>query len=86
MNAFLSCRGDLGAKTTAYLYEAITDPDFALSGSQDHCAFQKAFGTSKTAWDFLEEPSEAARQSRFSIAMEGTARLEPSGIVVKGGI
>ena len=77
-------RADEGSKCSSYLYESISDPEFALSGEPGHCSLAKAFNYDKALWDFYEEPSQKHRLYRFGVAMEGVKRFEPPDLAVDG--
>ena len=83
-NCLPSSRADEGSKCSSYLYESISDPEFAMSGEPGHCSLAKAFNYDKALWDFYEEPSQKHRLYRFGVAMEGVKRFEPPDLAVDG--
>ncbi len=68
---------DMGAKSSAYLYETLSDPLSAFSNEPNQAAFNKGFNTNKTLWEFYEDPAQSARLYRFNIGMQGLQRMQP---------
>ncbi len=67
----------MGAKSSAYLYETLSDPLSAFSNEPNQAAFNKGFNTNKTLWEFYEDPAQSARLYRFNIGMQGLQRMQP---------
>jgi len=75
--ALTSSMFDFGAKASGYLWEAISDPVTGGSDEITHTAFNRAFNTDKSFWDFMQTPEEAWRMKRFGIGMQGVLRAQP---------
>ncbi|KLO13130.1 O-methyltransferase [Schizopora paradoxa] len=71
-------------KSSAFFYEAMTDPKLAFSGEANHSGFSRAFNTEKSYWEFSEQPDQLARRRRFGVAMSGTQGMEPPGLPIVG--
>jgi len=74
---------DVSSKSAGYLWEAISDPATGGSGEVEHSAFNKAFETDKSFWDFIQTPEEAWRGKRFGIAMQGVLAAQPARQIFK---
>ncbi|KLO07400.1 S-adenosyl-L-methionine-dependent methyltransferase [Schizopora paradoxa] len=68
---------DMGCKSSAYLYETLSDPDFAFSNEPNRASFNKGFNTNKTLWEFYEDPAQSARLHRFNTGMQALQRMQP---------
>lgn len=72
------------AKSSAYLWEDMSDPAFAHSVEINVAPFNHAFNWDGTIWTFFGQPEQKARQNRFGIAMQGVASLQPADSLLKG--
>lgn len=74
-------RLDEQAKTTTYLWENLSNPDKA----DDFFAFNTAFNTKKSVWEWYEQPENAFRLKRFNIGMKmSTAMFAGGSAILKG--
>jgi len=71
-------------KGSYYMYEVLSDPSTAFSSEGKDAALSRAFNTKETIWEFFDEPSQKDRVHRFGVAMQGTARLQPMELTIKG--
>jgi hypothetical protein len=67
---------DLGAKSAAYLLEAMTTP-----GQNSKLAFNIAFGTSEPMYTWMQDLQNRVPADRFSVAMTGA---EPAENILQG--
>ena len=70
-------RTDMGCKSSAYLYETLSHPESAFSSEPNQASFNKGFNTSKTLWEFYEDPAQSARLHRFNTGMQALQRMQP---------
>jgi len=70
-------------KMCAYLYETLADPEMVFSSAPDKCAFNKAFDTDGTIWEFYERPEQKERHSRFVFVMTTAEKLESPELIAK---
>ncbi|KAJ7863601.1 O-methyltransferase [Mycena olivaceomarginata] len=68
---------DLGAKSAAYLLEAMT----TTPGADSKLAFNIAFGTTESLYTWMQEPQNRLPADRFSVAMTGA---EPAENILQG--
>lgn len=80
----LSFRGDECYMASTALHTVMADPATAFSEEAKDAALPRAFNTDKACWEWFEEPAQLDRLIRFGVAMEGTAKLEPTELIVKG--
>lgn len=66
------------------LHTVMADPATAFSEEAKDAALPRAFNTDKACWEWFEEPAQLDRLIRFGVAMEGTAKIEPTELIVKG--
>lgn len=71
-------------KTSAYLWENMSDPAVAHSVELKHASFNRAFNQEDPIWAFFDQPEQKGRQQRFGVAMQGVAALEPADSILKG--
>lgn len=71
-------------KSAAYGWEAFGDPATAHNNQVNVTAFQKAFNTDLTIWEFFEKPEQTYRRDRFGIGMQGVAAFQPAETVLEG--
>lgn len=71
-------------KCSSFLYESLSDPEFAFSGEANHCALNKAFNYDKPIWEFFEQTTQKERLYRFGVAMEGVQKFEPPNLATTG--
>lgn len=61
-------------KMCAFLSEALLDPEWALSSAPNKAAFNKAFDTDLTLWDYYERPDQKERHRRFGVMMSSAEK------------
>lgn len=69
-------------KSGVYLEEALADPVTGDSGEVTHTAFNRAFNTDSSLWDWYETPENEHRHKRFGMAMRGVAALQPPDAIL----
>lgn len=82
--ALLEHTTDEVMKASAYLTEVLYDPVKKSSEEPQHAPLARAFNTNKTYFDWLEEPGNEHRLKRFSVAMEGSAKINSSDAILAG--
>ncbi|KIY52770.1 S-adenosyl-L-methionine-dependent methyltransferase [Fistulina hepatica ATCC 64428] len=75
--------GDEGMKSTAYLADVWVDPVMGHRDSMKH-AFGVAFGSEKSVFEWFEEPQNKVRLARFTVALQGSRKMEPSDAYLGG--
>lgn len=71
-------------KSLSYLTEAVFDP---VSGHADDfrdIAFNRAFNTPLSTWEFFDTPEHEYRMRRFGMSMEGQKNTSPPLAIVAG--
>ncbi|KAJ6568457.1 O-methyltransferase-domain-containing protein [Mycena sp. CBHHK59/15] len=76
--AIASSLGDESLKASGYLSE------FLRGGGADASAFNTAFKTPKTMWEWREEPLNMWRARRFAVGMKGGGDVFPASIFTAG--
>ncbi|KAJ6475817.1 S-adenosyl-L-methionine-dependent methyltransferase [Mycena vitilis] len=76
--AIASSTGDESLKASGYLSEFLRNPGNDLS------AFNTAFKTPKTMWEWREEPHNVWRARRFAVGMKGGGDIFPATIFTEG--
>ena len=71
-------------KMAGFLQDVITDPAVAFSQEPNEAAFQRAFGTNLTTFEWMELPENAMIHKKFGIAMAGTTDYSNDKIVSRG--
>lgn len=71
-------------KSSAYLNEALSDPDTGDSEDVVHTPFNRAFNVDTPFWDWLEVPEQESRLKRFGLAMRGVQTLQPADAILSG--
>lgn len=69
-------------KAASYMPETLLDPSSAVSGKT---AFNRAYNTELTSFQWLKQPENAYIHRRFNMAMEGTAKMSVPWEVFEGG-
>ncbi|KLO06792.1 hypothetical protein SCHPADRAFT_677279 [Schizopora paradoxa] len=82
--AVMSFLADDALKSSAFLLEALTDPQRSFSGEAKDSSFSMALNCDKSYWDFIQQPDQKARLARLGIAMDGTRMVEPPGLALTG--
>ncbi|KAM6499069.1 S-adenosyl-L-methionine-dependent methyltransferase [Amanita muscaria] len=59
-------------KSSAYLWETLSDPQTGKSDEPGHAAIGKALSNGKGFFDYLAQPDQKYRQKRFDMAMRAT--------------
>ncbi|KAF8896767.1 S-adenosyl-L-methionine-dependent methyltransferase [Gymnopilus junonius] len=74
---------DESVKSSAYLYEALTDPEFSKKADPFHTAFNLAYKTNLPLFPWLGQAGNEQRLRRFGIAIDGGNKmLPPNGILM----
>ncbi|KAJ7289387.1 O-methyltransferase [Mycena rebaudengoi] len=68
-----------GFKSSAYITDALLE-----SKEQLKVPFNRAFGTEETIFGWLERPENKDRLTTFSVAMQGTMKVEPPDAIFEG--
>jgi hypothetical protein len=71
-------------KTISYLPETIHDPVSDLSAKMPGTAFNKAFNTDLSVWQWFELPEHRERLLRFAYAMEVSLQAGPPDAILNG--
>lgn len=82
--AHLRCSTDEALKTGGYLEDALFDPKIAKSYDPTETAFNLAFNTKLSAWQWLETPENAHRLTRFGLAMRGARQATSPDAILDG--
>lgn len=69
-------------KSTAYLWETLSDPVSAHSDEVTQTAFNKAFNEELPVWAWYEKPDQSGRLRRFGSAMRGVEALQPPDAIL----
>ncbi|KAF7368965.1 4-O-methyltransferase 1 [Mycena venus] len=77
-HASLLLHGDESLKASGYLSEFLRNP------GNDASAFNTAFKTPKTMWEWREEPHNVWRARRFAVGMKGGGDIFPASIFTDG--
>lgn len=72
------------AKSSACLWETMSNPETGLSPETTKAPFNRAFDWPGSFWTWLGQPEQANRQRRFGVAMKGVSSLEPVDSILKG--
>ncbi|GJE83945.1 O-methyltransferase [Phanerochaete sordida] len=75
---------DEALKTGGYLEDALFDPKIAKSYDPTETAFNLAFNTKLSAWQWLETPENAHRLTRFGLAMRGARQATSPDAILDG--
>ena len=75
---------DTGFKSSAYLSEALQDPEFSRSGEPNKTALNMAFNTSLTSFEWEALPENSYRRKLLSIGMAGVQNVAASVAVLEG--
>ncbi|KAM6499091.1 hypothetical protein JOM56_004599 [Amanita muscaria] len=59
-------------KSSAYLWETLSDPQMGKSDEPGHAAIGKALSNGKGIFDYFAQPDQKYRQKRFDIAMRAS--------------
>ncbi|KAG5350527.1 hypothetical protein C0989_010597 [Termitomyces sp. Mn162] len=81
MAALISHVLDEMLKSSAYVWETLSDPVAVSSGGMAAVPFSRAFNTKESFWEVLSR--EEFRYRRFNIAMEGVRAMQPSDAILK---
>ncbi|KAF9471449.1 S-adenosyl-L-methionine-dependent methyltransferase [Pholiota conissans] len=84
ISAAISHFTDDQLKSSAYLLEAFTDPNYAKNEDPSHTAFNKAFQTDLPIFTWFEQPGNESRLQRFGIVFEVGSRLYPPNAILDG--
>lgn len=76
--AIVASTGDESLKASGYLSEFLRNPGADLS------AFNTAFKTPATMWEWREEPHNVWRARRFAVGMKGGGDMFPASIFTEG--
>ncbi|KAJ7250604.1 S-adenosyl-L-methionine-dependent methyltransferase [Mycena rebaudengoi] len=76
--ALAACTGDESLKAAGYLSEFLRNP------GNDVSAFNTAFKTSKTMWEWREEAENTWRARRFAVGMSIAGDMFPDNIFTEG--
>ncbi|KAF7345187.1 hypothetical protein MSAN_01895200 [Mycena sanguinolenta] len=76
--ALLECITDFNMKSVAMLADTILDP------KEGELAFDRAYGTTGSFFDWTHRPENVYQMRRFDIAMRGAAALESTDAIHKG--
>ncbi|KAI0341313.1 O-methyltransferase [Trametopsis cervina] len=76
--------GDEGLKSTGYLQEVLSDPEFTSSGEPTKTAFNKAYKTDLTFWEWADLPENAAILRRTGNAMTSLTNFNSASGVLDG--
>ncbi|KAF8953241.1 O-methyltransferase [Flammula alnicola] len=71
-------------KSSAYLYEALTDPNFSKKEDPSHTPFNLAYKTDLPVFMWLGEKGNENRLKRFGIAFEGGNKMMPPNAILMG--
>ena len=71
-------------KSSAYLQEVLSDPEWSASGDPAKTPFTKAFGVDVPIWEWFESPTNSARLRRFGAAMTGLTSATYAGAIQEG--
>ena len=71
-------------KAASYLQEALLDPAYVNSEEPTETAFNLAFKTDLSLWDWFELSANEKRRVRFGIAMEGSKQAVPPTAILEG--
>lgn len=74
----LLCSGDESLKASGYLSEFLRNP------GSDASAFNTAFKTPATMWEWREEAGNSWRARRFAVGMKGGGDIFPASIFTEG--
>jgi hypothetical protein len=77
---------DEGFKHSAYLPEALLDPDFAHADEANKTALNKAFGFEGDIWSWFEAPENRFRLVRFGAAMSGLKNMSSPNAILEGAV
>lgn len=71
-------------KAVSYLPEVLLDPKTAMSQEPNKSAFNLAFNTDLTTWEWLSKEENERFRKRFGIAMEGAKQASPPDAILDG--
>ncbi len=73
-------------KSSAYLWETVSDPKTGNSGEPGDAPISKALSKGKGFFDYLAQPDQVLRQKRFDMAMRAGHAMLCSATVLQGDI
>ncbi|KAJ7049471.1 S-adenosyl-L-methionine-dependent methyltransferase [Mycena amicta] len=76
--AVAASTGDESLKSSGFLSEFLREPGDNVS------AFNVAYNTKKTMWDWRQEPQNVWRARRFAVGMKGGGEMFPASIFTEG--
>ncbi|KZV65080.1 S-adenosyl-L-methionine-dependent methyltransferase [Peniophora sp. CONT] len=77
------CTGEQ-LKALSYLPDVLLDPKRTSSGEVNETAFNAAFKTTISAWDYFELPENSAALARMTKGMEAGKRIAPPDAILRG--
>jgi len=81
--AFCSHHLDINHKMSAFLWDALQDPEIGHSRELTKTVFARGLNTTETYWGFYAQPENQFRHRRFGFAMQGIAAMQPSEMIFK---
>ncbi|KAM6499102.1 S-adenosyl-L-methionine-dependent methyltransferase [Amanita muscaria] len=70
-------------KSSAYLWETLSDPQTGKSDEPGHAAVGKVLSNGKGFWEYLAQPDQKYRQKRFDMAMRASESFFPPKIFLQ---
>ncbi|KAM6499104.1 O-methyltransferase domain containing protein [Amanita muscaria] len=70
-------------KSSAYLWETLSDPQTGKSDEPGHAAVGKVLSNGKGFWEYLAQPDQEYRQKRFDMAMRASESFFPPKIFLQ---
>ncbi|VDB96625.1 unnamed protein product [Peniophora sp. CBMAI 1063] len=77
------CAGEQ-SKALTYLPDVLLDPKLTSSGESNKTAFNAAFRTDLSTWDWLELPEKKTSLARVTKGMEAGKRIAPPDAILRG--
>lgn len=75
---------DVNHKMSAFLWDALQDPEFGHSNELNKTVFARGLNTTNTYWGFLAQPENQFRYRRFGFAMQGIAAMQSPDMIFQG--
>ena len=73
-------------KSSAYLWETVSDPKTRKSGEPGDAPISKALSNGKGFFDYIAQPDQVLRQKRFDIGMRAAHAMLSTATILQGDV